>query len=106
MEQHNIQDLLLNAEGFEWDKGNIDKNWGRHKVHYLECEEIFFNEPLFITPDEKHSQKEQRFRALGQTKSGKLLTIVFTVRGDGKLLRVISARNMNVKERRLYEQKA
>ncbi|MBI4698918.1 MAG: BrnT family toxin [Nitrospirae bacterium] len=97
--------ILSHVEGFEWDKGNITKIWEKHGVSYPECEEAFFNEPLFVTPDEKHSQTEQRFRALGQTNSGKLLTIIFTIRGNGKLLRIISARNMNVRERRLYEQK-
>ncbi|MFQ5455451.1 MAG: BrnT family toxin [Nitrospirota bacterium] len=99
-------DILSDVNGFEWDSGNIEKNWERHKVSYLECEEIFLNDPLFITPDERHSQVEQRFRALGRTESERLLTIIFTIRGNGKLIRVISARDMNIKERRLYEQTA
>ncbi len=102
MEQQEIQNLLTNIEGFDWDRGNVIKNYEKHEVHYLECEEIFFNEPLYITPDEKHSHKEKRFRALGQTKAGRLLTVIFTLRKN--LIRVVSARNMSFKERRLYNE--
>lgn len=64
----------------------------------------FFATPLIVTPDEQHSRAEPRFRALGQTLMGRRMTIIFTVRGEGTLLRVISARDMHRKERTLYEQ--
>ncbi len=89
--------------GFEWDEGNITKN-EPHGVSYLECEEIFYGDPLYITPDEKHSMTEQRFRAFGRTKNGRLLTVIFTLRKQSTLIRVISTRDMHRKERRLYEQ--
>jgi len=38
--------ILLKCTGFEWDEGNKDKNWIKHKVSNSECEEIFFNQPL------------------------------------------------------------
>lgn len=92
-----------NITGFEWDEGNITKN-EEHKVSYLECEEVFYSDPLYITPDEKHSLAEQRFRAFGRTKNGRLLTVIFTLRKENTLIRVISARDMHRKERKLYEQ--
>lgn len=88
---------------FEWDKGNTDKNWKEHKVHFKEAEEIFLNKPLKIFKDVKHSQKENRFVGLGVTNKERKLYIVFTVRG--KKIRIISARNQSKKERRLYEEK-
>ena len=66
-----------------------------------ECEQIFFYRPLRVAPDDRHSQRERRLAALGRTNAGRLLTLVFTVRGT--LLRVISARDMSRAERRLYE---
>ena len=86
--------------GFQWDAGNIDKNLLKHQVHNWECEQIFFNEPLVILDDAEHSLSEKRWAAFGQTDGGRLLTIIFTERE--KLLRVISARAMNRKERGLY----
>jgi hypothetical protein len=86
---------------FEWDEGNSEKNWKKHKIHYKEIEEIFFNKPLAIFPDRYHSQKEERFLAYGKTNTDDLLIVVFTVR-DTKL-RIISARKQNKKERNVYE---
>jgi len=57
---------------------------------------------LLVTYDEKHSESEKRFYALGKTFKGKLLFVVFTTRKDR--IRVISARPMNKKERKIYEQ--
>jgi uncharacterized DUF497 family protein len=89
----------LDFEGFDWDSGNIAKN-DKHGVEPEEAEEIFFNEPLLVHEDEKHSGSEKRRRALGRTAKRQLL-VVFTVRG--KLIRVISARPMNRRERAIYE---
>lgn len=94
-------DELKNAEGFEWDKGNKDKSKDRHGVGRNECEEVFFNDPLFIMDDPRHSAREKRFFALGRTFDGRRLTIVFTMRNNQ--IRVISARDMSRKERNEYE---
>ena len=94
-------DLIAKCAGFEWDEGHLLKNWEKHGVSAPECEQIFFNKPLITSYDEKHSQQEARFFALGQTDAGRLLFVVFTIRND--LIRVISARNVNQKERKVYE---
>lgn len=86
--------------GFEWDEGNKDKNWLKHQVSNGECEEVFFNIPLLVADDTKHSQTERRFFALGKTNKGRLLFISFVVRLDK--IRVISARDMHRKERKIY----
>lgn len=95
--------ILKECEGFQWDEGNSDKNWIRHHVSRFECEEIFFNQPLIIKEDVKHSRLEVRFYALGRTDSGRFLFTAFTIRE--KLIRVISTRDMTPKERRRYEEK-
>ena len=95
---------LDKIEGFDWDAGNARKSEEKHRVTQAETEQVFFNEPLFITPDEKHSESEQRYRALGETTNGRRLMIIFTLRHTGTLIRVISARYMNAKERKFYEQ--
>jgi len=87
--------------GFDRDEGNILKNWEKHRVSAFECEQVFFSRPLVTGEDEKHSGQESRFYALGQTDAGRRLFVVFTVRGT--LIRVISAREMNRREKREYE---
>ncbi len=95
-----IQDKLVNCSGFEWDEGNFDKNFILHAVTTMECEEVFFNHPLMIKKDEKHSQNEERYYCLGHADSGRLLFIAFMIRGWN--IRVVSARAMTRKEERIY----
>ncbi|HAB09255.1 MAG TPA: hypothetical protein DEB61_11685 [Alcanivorax sp.] len=90
--------------GFNWDQGNSRKSADKHGVGQSEAEEVFFNEPLLLLEDAKHSQTEARFHALGKTDDGRLLHITFTLRQSGTLIRVISARDMHRKERAVYEQ--
>ena len=93
-------EAITASTGFEWDEGNLVKNWEANGVSAPECEQIFFNKPLITGSDEKHSKHETRFYALGQTDTGRLLFVVFTVRNN--CIRVISARDMSRKERRVY----
>lgn len=88
---------------FEWDKGNINKNWVKHKVANKESEESFFGKEKFIFKDKLHSHKEERFRIFGKTKNRRKLLIIFTIRAEK--IRIISARDMNKKEVKLYEKK-
>ena len=90
--------------GFDWNQGNERKNAHSHDVSMQEAEAVFFNQPLIVTLDDKHSQVEQRIRALGRTHEGRLLTVIFTLRANDTLIRVISARDMHRKERKEYEQ--
>jgi uncharacterized protein len=93
--------LWTDCTGFDWNAGNSDKNWTTHRVPDSESEEVFFNRPFVIRRDLQHSKEEPRFYALGQTDRGRGLFVVFTVRG--KLIRVISARDMTREERRIYQ---
>ena len=89
--------------GFQWDAGNAHKNQEKHGVTQTEAEEIFFNQPLLVSGDEKHSGEELRYLALGVTASGGFLSVVFTLRKSATLIRVVSARPMSKKERAFYE---
>ena len=88
-------------EGFDWDEGNARKSEDKHGVSQADAEQMFFNNPLFLD-DLKHSADEERFQALGATNDGRLLHVTFTMRADATLIRVISARPMNAKERMRY----
>jgi uncharacterized protein len=94
---------LTNITGFQWDDGNARKN-EKHGVSTAESEQVFFNTPLLMLEDAKHSVSEPRFHALGKTDDGRLLHITFTLREDGEKIRVISARDMHRKEREIYDQ--
>ena len=93
---------LDRVEGFDWDEGNARKSAEKHNVSQAEAEAVFFSEPLVVVPDPRHSRAEPRYHALGKTADGRMLHVVFTHRRQDTLIRIISARDMNRKERTIY----
>ena len=91
--------------GFEWDEGNSMKN-EKHSARDAEAEQLFVNEPLLVLEDSGHSIAEPRWHALGRTNKGRLLHVTFTLRAAGTRVRIISARPMHRRERKIYEQAA
>jgi uncharacterized protein len=88
------------VNGFDWDEANANKNWELHRVTPEEAESVFFNEPLVVRSDVRHTKREKRYYALGQGDGGRYLFVAFTVRKN--LVRVISVRDMNLRERSAY----
>ncbi len=95
------EDRFLDWEGFDWDEGNLVKNWEKHGVSASECEQVFFNNPLIAGLDARHSDREPRHHALGITDAGRKLFLAFTVRTN--LIRIISARDMSRRERKVFD---
>ena len=96
--------IELNAiTGFDWDAGNARKG-EKHGVAGGEAEQVFFNQPLLLLDDAKHSRHEPRYHAFGRTDQGRRLHITFALRNAGTRIRVISARDMHRNERAIYEQ--
>jgi uncharacterized DUF497 family protein len=89
--------------GFDWDAGNARKSADKHGVTQSEAEQAFFNQPLLILDDDRHSFAEARFHALGRTDEDRRLQITFTLRRKATLIRIISARAMSARERSAYE---
>ena len=89
--------------GFDWDTGNERKSADKHMVNQSEAEQAFFNQPLLVLQDDRHSLVETRFHALGRTNEDRRLHIAFTLRREATLIRVISARDMSARERAVYE---
>ena len=94
--------LLSKPISFEWDKGNRGKNEQKHQVSDEECEQVFFDPGKKIYPDPLHSGEEKRYILIGQTKRTRVLFIVFTLRRHK--VRIISARDLNRREQKLYEE--
>lgn len=86
---------------FEWDQGNFHKNLKKHHVTNQEAEEVFFNQPFIAIEDQKHSSQEPRFQSLGKTNNNRKIFLVFTIRINK--IRIISIRDMNKKEVKIYE---
>jgi uncharacterized DUF497 family protein len=93
-------------EGFDWDEGNSRESVDKHSVSQAEAEQVFFNDPLLVVEDARHSGREARFHALGRTDAGRPLHVTFTLRRGETMVRVVSARPMHRKERLRYEQES
>lgn len=92
--------------GFDWDDGNSTKSDLKHSVSQAEAEQVFTDPRLTIADDVRHSQREVRYQAMGRTIDGRLLHVTFTLRHNGTKIRVVSARDVNRKERVVYDQEA
>ena len=86
--------------GFEWDLGTTLKSIDKHGVSCDESESVFAQNEVLILKDERHSQREVLWHAFGESNRNRLLSVTFTVREN--LLRVISTRPMNKRERKTY----
>ena len=86
--------------GFDWDEGNLTKNWEKHRVAFWEAEQAFLSSPLLVASAPHSSGSEERHYCLGKTDAERLLFIVFTLRSQR--IRVVSARDMSRKERNFY----
>ena len=93
----------MKVDGFDWDRGN----WpvcARHGLTRAEIESVFVGElTVFDDPDDRRSQA--RYMAIGSSRSGQLVFVVFRISrfGSLSLVRPISARYMRRKEVRYYE---
>jgi uncharacterized DUF497 family protein len=98
-----MEKIFEQFSGFQWDRGNTDKNLSKHHVENWECEQVFFDRPLLVLDDPTHSVSQNRWAALGKTDTDRFLLVIFTKRND--LIRIICARDMNSRERKFYDEK-
>jgi uncharacterized DUF497 family protein len=94
-----MTDDLSKCRGFQRGEGNAEKNWVKHHASRGETEQVFFNCPLVVVAGEQRAESTPQYYALGHTDASRLLFIVFTIREN--LIRVISARPMSRRERRV-----
>ena len=95
--------LFKEPFAFDWDAGNKDKNFIKHRVTNEECEEVFFDPHKRILEQVLYAGKEIRHVLVGCTKERRAMFVVFTIRRDR--IRIISARDLNKKERGFLHEK-
>jgi len=91
---------------FEWDEHKERTNLSKHGISFEEAKEVFFD-PLHLSLlDYRFSYFEERWITLGQTGKRKLVVVAhlfFSEEGE-EVIRIISAREATVNERRQYEE--
>jgi len=90
---------------FEWDERKNRINQEKHGVSFEEAKEVF-NDALQISKlDYRFNYFEERWITIGATKKGHILVVAnlfFSDDGE-EIIRIISARKANNKERKSYE---
>ncbi|RRR69711.1 MAG: BrnT family toxin [Candidatus Viridilinea halotolerans] len=88
---------------FEWNENKALRNIDKHGVSFEEAVTVFLDMHSLTIFDEKHSTTEDRFIDIGRSLSGRLLVVVYTERAEQ--IRIISARQATITERRVYERR-
>jgi uncharacterized DUF497 family protein len=78
-----------------------DKLWNKHRITALEAEEVLFGEPHIRFVEQGHQEGEDLYAAYGQTDGGRYVMVFFVLKRENQAL-VISARDMEGKERKTY----
>lgn len=91
-------------DDFIWLSAIVEKLEVKHHVIQDEVEEVFFNRPRFRFVEAGHQAGEDVYAASGQTDDGRYL-IVFFIRKPGNSALILSARDMDHKERKMYDRK-
>ncbi|MFL5800912.1 MAG: BrnT family toxin [Roseiflexaceae bacterium] len=89
---------------FIWLPDILDKVAFKHSVTQEEVEAIFFNSPRYRFIETGYSANEDVYSASGQTDAGRYLIVFFIHKANNTAL-ILSARDMDSKERKRYERK-
>lgn len=88
---------------FEWDSDKAATNLKKHNVSFEEAKTVFYDEFAVQFFDDEHSDGEDRFLMLGVSSVAKLLIVSHCERGNGDIIRIISARKATKQESTFYK---
>jgi len=94
----------MRIEGIIWLRDVVDKLVSKHQVETYEVEEVFSGKPKIRFVEKGEREGENVYLALGQTNSGRYLAVLFIYKQAKEAL-ILSARDMETKERRQYGKK-
>ena len=87
---------------FEWDPAKAESNANKHKVTFEVAKSVFYDDFAVQFFDEEHSVAEERFLLLGMSSDARLLLVCHCERGNGDVIRIISARKATQSEAHYY----
>ncbi len=84
---------------FDWDPAKNEANLNKHGISFDEARHIF-DGPILTRVDDRQDYGENRHISLGALSTAAVVVVIHTERGDK--IRLISARNANHRERKVY----
>ena len=88
---------------YEWDADKAQYNFKEHEITFEEATTVFDDPFYIIYKDPDHSIGERRYIIIGESEQYRYLLVSHAERGSRT--RIISARELDPKERRAYEKK-
>ena len=88
---------------FEWDDRKDTQNRRKHGISFEEAQTVFFDEQALLIADPDHSMQEERFILLGMSSALRTLVVCHCYREEGDVIRIISARRADRRERGEYQ---
>ena len=102
---HRQYNVVVKAPEFEWDSAKNQTNVRKHGVSFEEAQTVFSDERGLLIHDPDHSDDEDRFVLLGLSSSSRALVVCHCYRREGDVIRIISARKADHRERLTYSQR-
>ena len=87
---------------FEWDDRKAAANLKKHGVSFEEARSVFLDDRARLIDDPDHSDDEERFVLLGLSTSLRLLLVCHCYRGEGNIIRIVSARKASTRVSKAY----
>lgn len=94
----------MKITGIIWLRDVVDKLLWKHNITTEEVEEVFANKPQYKFQEKGNIRGEDLYIAYGRTDAGRYLTVFFIYKLSHEAL-IVTARNMDRKERRRYVRK-
>jgi uncharacterized DUF497 family protein len=94
----------MQIKGYIWREDVVDKLWWKHNVAVEEVEEVLVNHSRIEKIEKGRYKGEDVYSALGQTSSGRYLTVIFIYKRDRRAL-IVTTREMTQRERKRYGRK-
>lgn len=88
----------------EWDESKNKANVRKHGVAFDEAQSVFYDPLTKVAADPDHSDREDRFIAVGHSSHGRQLLVVHVYRERANVIRIISARRLTRAERKQFEE--
>jgi len=95
--------VVIFDEFFTWDDTKNRKNAIKHGVNFQEASSVFKDTDAVVLDDIEHSQDEDRFIIIGESKQERILMVCHCYRNNDDLIRIISARKADIEEEEIYE---
>jgi len=90
--------ISIDGRQFEWDDAKNKINKIKHGINFKTAARVFSDPYCFYEYDNKHSQDEERWKAIGMVDD--ILLVIYTERKE--TTRLISARKAEDEDRRKY----